>query len=178
VSIDWGDAPAWGALAISFIAALTAILALKHAKDAASAASISAQAAVRQAAAAERQVEVAEAALKVAEEQASASQTTLATGAARAALASHHAPPYVAWWIENPSGHAYVLRNIGTDAARKVEIDESRIRCMLRGDTTADELPPRASMKILMAGSLAAAKPDELWVRWDGHPEWVAVPVP
>lgn len=178
MSIDWGDAPAWGALAVSLSAAVSAVLAVRHAKYSASAAKTSAQAAVRQAAAAERQVEVAEAALKLAEEQATTSRTTLATGPARAALTSHHAPPYVAWWLENPSGQAYVLRNIGTDTARNVKIDESRIRCFLRGDTTAEELPPQASMKILMAGSLAAAKPDELWVRWDGHPEWVAVPVP
>lgn len=176
MSINWGDAPAWGALAISLSAAVSAVLALRHARDAASAAKTSAQAAVRQAAAAERQVEVAEAALKVAEEQASSAQQPLVTGPARAALG--HPTPYVAWWLDNPSGQAYVLRNIGTDTARNVEIDESRIQCFLRGDTTAGEVPPHASMKILMAGSLGAAKPDELWVRWDGHPEWAAVPVP
>ena len=176
MSIEWGDVPAWGALAISLSAAVSAVLALRHARDAASASKISAQAAVRQAAAAERQVEVAEAALKVAEVQASAAQTTLVTGPARAALS--HPTPYVAWWLENPTGQAYVLRNIGNDTARNVEIDESRIRCILRGDTTASEIPPQASMKLMMAGSLGAAKPDELWVRWEGHPEWVAVPVP
>ncbi|MEU7751145.1 hypothetical protein [Micromonospora sp. NPDC049171] len=177
MTVDWGDAPAWAAFAVSVGAAGVAWRALKHAKTSASASEISAQAAVRQAAAAERQVELAEAAFEAAREEAGESRLPVDTSAAREALTSPK-PGYVAWWCELKSKNTYVLRNIGTDTARNVEIDESRIKCVVRGDTRADEVPPQASMELLLIPVYGAPKPNEIWLRWDDHPEWAPFPLP
>ncbi|MFG1736498.1 hypothetical protein ACGFLT_00565 [Micromonospora chalcea] len=177
MTVDWGDAPAWAGFAISLGASVIALRALKHSKDSAGASVISAQAAVRQAAAAERQVELAEAAFKAAEEKAAEPAAAVDTRPAQEVLVGP-TPPYVAWWIEQRSKNNYVLRNIGTDTARNVEIDKSRIECPFRGATEVEELPPQASLGLLLIPAWGAPKPNELWVRWDEHPDWVAVPVP
>ncbi|MGC5286578.1 hypothetical protein [Micromonospora sp. DT231] len=177
MTVEWGDAPAWAALVVSVGAGGVAWRALKHAKTSASASEISAQAAVRQAAAAERQVELAESAFEAAKEQAAKSHLPVDTDATREALTSPN-PGYVAWWVEFKPKNRYLLRNLGSETARNVEIDESRIRCAVRGDTRADTVPPLASMELLLIPAYGAPKPNEIWIRWDDHPEWVAVPLP
>ncbi|MEV0811228.1 hypothetical protein [Micromonospora sp. NPDC050200] len=177
MTVEWGDAPTWAAFVVSAGAGGVAWRALKHAKASASASEISAQAAVRQAAAAERQVELAEAAFEAAKEQAAESHLPVDTSATREALTSPN-PDYAAWWLVQTSKNRYVLRNIGTKTARNVEIDQSRIKCVLRGDTRADEVPPQASIELLLIPMFGAPKPNEIWVRWDDHPEWAALPLP
>ncbi|GIG93348.1 hypothetical protein [Plantactinospora endophytica] len=190
-TLDWADPPAWIAAVISLGAGAIALRALRHSRmsaeastrsadastESAESAKISAQAAVRQAAAAERQVELAEAALKLAEESAARSSSTTKTELVTESLTGPK-PPYVAWWVEHQQNQGYRLRNIGTDTARNVEVDRSRIKCVFRGDFPVAELPPNASVKILLSPMLNATKPGELWVRWEGHPGWMAVPVP
>ncbi|MFC6023631.1 hypothetical protein ACFP2T_46695 [Plantactinospora solaniradicis] len=190
-TIDWADPPAWIAAALSLIAGAIALRALKHSKrsadasttsaeastEAASAAKVSAQAAVRQAAAAERQVELAEAALRLAEEGAARSNAWADTEPVTEALTGPK-PPYVAWWVEHKSKNTYLLRNIGTDTARNVEIDDSRIACGRRMDVLYTEVAPNETAKFLLLPAWGHPKPDELWVRWEGRPEWTAVPVP
>ncbi|MEE6260963.1 hypothetical protein [Plantactinospora sonchi] len=179
--IDWGDAPAWFAFFISVGAGIIALVALGYARKSAVSSEISAKATVRQAAAAERQVELAEAAAATqpGSRQDQQDQPGTQSGSTLRATIPRQKVSYVAWWIEHQSNDGYLLRNIGTGTARNVEIDESRIRCMVRSEFPVAELPPNASTKMLLSTSLAApSKPGELWVRWDGHPEWVAVPVP
>ncbi|MEU8430360.1 hypothetical protein [Micromonospora sp. NPDC048169] len=175
--VDWGDAPAWAAFLISLGSGAIALIALKYAKTSAQASEISAKAAVRQAAAAERQVELAEAAAEAADSGVSPPgkrpDSWTEGGSMEAAVL-----PYVAWWVEQRSKNTYVLRNIGTDIAREVEIDQSRIQCVVRSATKVDEIPPDASTEIFLIPMYGGPKPNELWVRWEGHPEWKAVPLP
>ncbi|WP_328651325.1 hypothetical protein OG598_24995 [Micromonospora sp. NBC_00330] len=167
--VDWGDAPAWAAFAVSLGGTAVAIHAARSSKA-------SAQAGVRQAAAAEEQVAIARRSLELAEQQALATGSPLRTDLIQQALTPE--VPYVAWWIDHRSKNTYVLRNIGTDTAREVEIDQSRIACAVRGATRADEIAPQASIETLLIPAWGAPKPNELWVRWEGHPEWKAVPLP
>ncbi|MBM0258962.1 hypothetical protein [Micromonospora sp. 4G55] len=167
--LDPGDAPAWAAFGVSLVGTAVAIHAARSSKA-------SAQAGVRQAAAAEEQVTLARKSLELAEQQA------LTTGSPFRSDLIHKAPtsevPYVAWWIDQRSKNTYVLRNIGTDTAREVEIDRSRIQCVIMGATGADEVAPSASTEVRLIPGYGGPKPNELWVRWEGHPEWKAVPLP
>ncbi|MEH1098217.1 hypothetical protein [Micromonospora sp. CPCC 205561] len=174
--IDWGDAPAWAAFAVSLGGTGIALHAARSSKTAARAAEVSAQAGVRQAAAAEEQVSIARRTLELAEQQGDPKEAPVLMDRLRDALTEE--PPYVAWWLGQRSKNTYILRNIGTDTARTVEIDQSRIKCAVRGATTADEIAPQASIEILLMPAWGAPKPNELWVRWDGHPDWKAVPLP
>ncbi|MER7005243.1 hypothetical protein ABT297_19660 [Dactylosporangium sp. NPDC000555] len=174
--IDWGDAPAWAAFAVSILGTSVAVHSARSSKTAAAAAKTSAQAAVRQAAAAEEQTVISRRALELAEQQALTGSTPRAE-LIQEALAPQPAL-YVAWWIEQRSKNTYALRNIGTATALSVEIDHSRIKCAVRGATTADELASGASIEVLLMPMMDAPKPNELWIRWKDHPEWHAVRVP
>ncbi|MFJ6198852.1 hypothetical protein [Micromonospora sp. NPDC092111] len=172
--VDWGDAPAWAAFLVSLGSGAIALFALKYAKTSAQASEISAKAAVRQAAAAERQVELAEAAADAGVSPPDKRPDSWTEGGNMEGAA----PPYVAWWVEQRSKNTYVLRNIGTDTAREVEIDQSRIKCVVRCAAKVEEIAPNASTEIFLIPMYGGPKPNELWVRWEGHPEWKAVPVP
>ncbi|MEU8069381.1 hypothetical protein AB0B20_06470 [Micromonospora sp. NPDC049151] len=174
--VDWGVAPAWAAFGISILGTVAAVHSARSSRTAAQASQTSAQTGVRQAAAAEEQVTIAKRALELAEQQALTAGTPGLQDSLQEALTQEL--PYVAWWIDQRSKNTYVLRNIGTTAARNVEIDQSRIQCMLRGATQADEVDPNASVEVALIPMFGAPKPNELWVRWDGHPSWQAVAVP
>jgi hypothetical protein len=174
--IDWGDAPAWVAFGVSMLSTFAAMHSARSSRTAAKAAETSAQAGVRQAAAAEEQLVLSRRALELAEQQA-LTGNPLRTDLLQEALTPQQAP-YVAWWIEQRSRNTYALRNIGTDTAYDVEIDQSRIQCVVRGATKADEIAPDASVEIILMPMMGAPKPNELWIRWRDHPEWQAVRVP
>ncbi|WP_063037692.1 hypothetical protein [Nocardia grenadensis] len=83
-------------------------------------------------------------------------------------------PPPVAWTIELAARNsAYLLRNVGTQTATGVTVDQSRIT------TTARALPDGAT---IAAGEavrfMALNAPNTLFLTWDGQPEPAAVPVP
>ncbi|MET8263170.1 hypothetical protein ABZU92_04150 [Micromonospora arida] len=177
MGIDWGDAPAWAAFGISIISAGISAGSVIYARSSARSTEVAAKAAVRQAAAAEEQTTIARRTLELAEQQVPASAGSAFMQQIEKVL-TQETPPYVAWWIDHSSKNTYILRNIGTGTARDVEIDQSRIRCVVRGTTKADEVAPHASVEILLIPMWGAPKPNELWVRWDGHPEWQAVQVP
>lgn len=177
MSIDWGDAPAWAALGISIIGTGISIGSVVYTRTSARANEVSAKAALRQAAAAEEQTAIARRTLELAEQQAPTSASSEFMQQLGDVLADE-APPYVAWWIDHKSKNTYVLRNIGTGVARDIEIDQSRIQCVVRGAVRADQVDPEASVEILLMPMFGAPKPNELWVRWEGHPEWQAVRMP
>lgn len=174
--IGWGDAPGGAAFVVSIVGTWIAAQSARSSKVSAAAAETSAQATVRQAAAAEEQNVISRQALHLAQQQA---QTGATPGTELIQEALAPAPvSYVAWWIEQRSKNAYALRNIGTTVARNVEIDQSRIKCVVRGAATADKLAPNASIEILLIPMMGAPKPNELWIRWKDHPEWHAARMP
>ncbi|MFF5171752.1 hypothetical protein ACFY3U_03850 [Micromonospora sp. NPDC000089] len=170
------DAPAWAAIGTSLVSLGVAIHSAASSRTAARAAQTSAQAGVRQAAAAEEQVAIARRALELTEHQ--AHTTGISTEVDRIQEALSQEAPYVAWWIDHRSKSTYVLRNIGTGTARDLTIDQTRIECVVRGTTEAAEVAPEASIEIILIPMWGAPKPNELWVRWDGYPDWKAVRLP
>lgn len=160
--VDWGDAPAWAALVISAVAV---VLATRGQRRSNAAADRSALASERSVAASERSA--------VAAEQAVAIQ------AQQVAEASAAAAPKVELVIQRGSGSAYLLRNVGQLAATGIVAD------LAAAGSHADDLPagidlvPKQAFKMILEGSFdTPALPDELWLRWDGQPDFVAVPMP
>ncbi|WP_431905587.1 hypothetical protein [Micromonospora carbonacea] len=174
--VDWGDTPAWAAFGVSLAGTTVALHAAQSSRSAARSAEISAKAGVRQAAAAEEQVAIAREALKLAEQQSKTSGTPVHAGPVQEALTQKTS--YVAWWLDRRGKTTFSLRNIGNDTARGVNIDRSRIPCMVRIPPHPNEIPPGASIMLQLIPSFGAPQPSEIWVRWDGHLEWKAVPVP
>ena len=82
----------------------------------------------------------------------------------------------VSWRIERPSKNRYLLRNSGTDVAEHVEVDPSRagVARHLPEDAV---IRPGESAEMLIMGTWQQPVPDELYVRWQGQPDWVAVPI-
>ncbi|MEU8301144.1 hypothetical protein AB0C04_28130 [Micromonospora sp. NPDC048909] len=150
---DLGDVPAWAAIIVSSAAILVALRANRHAKDSAAASQDSAVSSRRSADAAERQATAAEQALPP-------------------------PPQKVAWRFEYKSRQEYVLRNTGTEAAHDVEIDMNRIECMFHDEMPDDRVVPSgASVSLIMMATGSGSVPNELWVRWQGQPEWTPVPL-
>lgn len=117
-------------------------------------------------------------------------QNRSAAAAERSAAAAEQAraqadPPAVDWRIEHRNYGVFLLRNIGTDTATGVTVDQSTIDWDWSGPEAAfaDELPHKqnipsgASHEFLMRDTCDAVVPGQLWVSWhDGGP--VAVPIP
>ncbi|MEU4776613.1 hypothetical protein [Micromonospora sp. NPDC023633] len=178
MAIDWGDAPAWSALGLSAVGTIIPISSARSSRASARSAEISAQAGVRQAAAAEEQVAIARESLRLAGGQSASSHAPTEIEAVQEALAQE--PPYVAWWIEFKGHYLYALCNIGTATARNVEIDESRIGrgCSFKGQLKTLQMAPGQERRFKITYWWPSQRPRELWVRWQGHPEWKAIQVP
>lgn len=75
--------------------------------------------------------------------------------------------------------YLYVLRDIGSAAARNVEVDESRIGrgCSFNGPLKPPQIAPQQQMRFKLT-YWRPQRPRELWIRWQGHSEWEAVQVP
>jgi hypothetical protein len=86
-------------------------------------------------------------------------------------------PGDVAWRIENPSKQRFVLRNIGGDVAEHVEIDASRVEVIHRNLPKAAIVRPGEGTDMLLAATFGHPLPNQLYVRWAGQPDWVAVPL-
>ncbi len=101
------------------------------------------------------------------------------TGAARDEIAEPTAPTPgdVAWRIGNPSKQRFVLRNIGSDAAERVEVDASRVEVIHRNLPKAAIVRPGEGTDMLLAATFGHGLPNQLYVRWHGQPDWVAVPL-
>ncbi|MFD1547103.1 hypothetical protein [Nonomuraea guangzhouensis] len=162
MTIDWGDAPAWVAIVLSFLFSLAAfiisLLGLKWQKN-------GALAAMRSANADERAKALAELALRLQLESAPRSQV------------EREQERHVLWELERRKDR-FLLRNTGTAIATGVTVSGKGV------EQVATQLPedaavrPGESVSFMMAGSLAHAVPDQIKVSWDGHPEPVMLPVP
>jgi hypothetical protein len=175
MTVDWGDAPAWAALGISVVGTIVAVSSAKSSRASARSAEISAQAGVRQAAAAEEQVAIARRTLRLAEE---GKTIPSPPPAGERPEGSTQDPPYVAWWIESEGTNLFVLRNIGTATARSVEIDESRDGYTIQGRLKIQEVLPGQGVRLKLSYWWPWQRPDQLWVRWQGHPDWKGVQLP
>jgi hypothetical protein len=156
--MSWRDAPAWIALVISLCSALLSWRVLRWEKQ-------SAKAAVRSADEAARANLIAERALE------------LGTSS-RITPGNVEAPAEVAWRIEKGDGDQYVLRNTGTDTAEHVYADESRAPRINRRLPNDSVVQPGAGHTMLLKGSWQHPMPTELYLRWAGQDDWVAVPLP
>lgn len=156
--MKFGDLPAWIALLTSLGSALLTWRASRFEKQ-------SAQAAVRSADEAARANRIAERALEL-------------DAARRPTADNDTAPPEVTWQIEKGDGSLYVLRNTGTATADHVYVDESRAPRINRRLPSDSVVQPGAGHEMLLKGSMQSRMPTELYVRWAGHDQWVAVPLP
>jgi hypothetical protein len=88
-------------------------------------------------------------------------------------------PPPVAWEIR-PAGEGgrWAMVNIGTDVADNVEIDSQRASSVIRAENGSGPIRPGASIPLVSATAFEDPTLREIWVRWDGQPEWFPVPLP
>lgn len=166
MSIQWGDVPAWvgGAVAVisAGVATWQASEARKARKESAKWAEDSATASTRSADAADRSADIAERSLALQE------------AAARAAE-----PSKVAWRVEHVANQMFRLRNVGTDRATGVRVQDRRADGQL-----SRELPDGADIganqahKFVLLTVAEYPTPAEVWITRDGASEPVAVPVP
>jgi hypothetical protein len=83
----------------------------------------------------------------------------------------------VSWRIENPTKNRFVLRNIGNDIAENVEVDVTRIDAITRDLPSGASVQPGEGLDMLLIAAWGHPVPNQLYVRWAGHPEWQAVPL-
>ena len=157
--MSWRDAPAWAALVFSALALLVSCVGLRWEKQSAQAAGRSADEAARANVIAQRALD-----------KAPKGVATTGTGEQTA--------PEVKWRIEKGDGSVYVLRNTGTGTAEHVYVDEARAPRINRRLPSDSVVQPGAGHEMLLRGSWQQPMPNELWVRWAGHDDWVAVPLP
>ena len=83
----------------------------------------------------------------------------------------------VSWRIENPTKNRFVLRNIGNDIAENIEIDVARIDAITRDLPNGASVQPGEGLDMMLIGAWGHPVPNQLYVRWAGHPEWQAIPL-
>jgi hypothetical protein len=168
-AVDWGDAPAWAATIVAVIALIVSAVAATFSWKSLRWEKLSAEAAGRSAEAAERSNLLAQRALDA--RAAGNSGELIATEPAACEQLDVH------WRIENPSGNRYVLRNVGTDTAEHVEVDASQAGRVTRNLPQDAVIRPGEGADMLIMGTWGHPVPNQLYVRWAGQPEWVAVPI-
>jgi hypothetical protein len=83
----------------------------------------------------------------------------------------------VSWRIENPTKNRFVLRNVGHDVAENVEVDVSRIDAITRDLPHGASIQPGEGLDMMLIAAWGHPVPNQLYVRWAGHPDWQAVPL-
>lgn len=156
--MNLGDVPGWVALAIAVGSGVLSWRSLRWER-------LSAEAAGRSAQEAERANRLAERALEL---------RGLPSGEAEAPAGIG---PDVSWRIERPQGDRFVLRNTGTDVAEHVDVDESQVPPIHRNLPRDAIIRPNEGHDMLLKGTFGHPMPNQLYVRWEGQPEWVAVPL-
>ena len=76
--------------------------------------------------------------------------------------------PHVAWSIEKRDGSRYVLRNVGSDVAEHVYVDDSQVPPLNRGLPNDSVIRPQQGVDMLLKGSWQHPLPNELYLRWAG----------
>jgi hypothetical protein len=85
--------------------------------------------------------------------------------------------PDVGWRIERPQGDRFVLRNTGAEIAEHVFVDESQLPPIHRNLPVDTVIRPGEGHDMLLKGARGHPMPNQVYVRWEGHPEWFAVPI-
>jgi len=99
-----------------------------------------------------------------------------ATGTGETAESTAHFAD-VSWLIENPEKNRFILRNTGTDVAEHVEVDQEQIDAPARNLPQDAVIRPGEGVDMLLLATWGCPLPNQLYVRWDGHPDWEAVPL-
>lgn len=86
-------------------------------------------------------------------------------------------PLDISWRIEHPGENRYVLRNTGTAIAEHVEVDRAHAGPVNRNLPQDAVVRPGEGIDMLIAGTWGSPIPNQLYVRWAGQPDWVAVPI-
>jgi hypothetical protein len=171
--VHWGDAPAWVAAIVALLALIISIGSATLSWKSLGWQKLSAEAAMRGAEAAERANLRAERATEQ-RLQASAIPSEEAMGTPTVTVES---APDVSWRIEQPDKNRYVLRNTGTDVAEHVEVDASQAGPVTRNLPQDAVIRPGEGADMLILGTWGHPVPNQLYVRWAGQPDWVAVPI-
>jgi hypothetical protein len=165
--MNWGDIPAWVALVVALFALAVAVWSAATARKSLYWERLSAEAASRSAEAAERANLLAE--------------RSVNEGRKLSATSSDHYDPGdqldINWRIEHPGENRYVLRNTGTDIAEHVEVDRAQAGPVNRNLPRDAVIRPGEGVDMLIAGTWGSPIPNQLYVRWGGQPDWVAVPI-
>lgn len=82
------------------------------------------------------------------------------------------------WGLQRRGKHSYLLRNGGAVTATGVHLDRNRITAIVRNLPENATVRPGESLQFLMFPALGHPLPGEVWVRWDGQSEAVAIPLP
>ncbi|MGI5204727.1 hypothetical protein ACQEU6_24490 [Spirillospora sp. CA-108201] len=157
MAIDWGDAPAWAALALSVGSFGIATWAAAESRKSRKATEESADAAMRSAVAAERSHELAEQQYR------------------------DSLPPPVKLVVLPLRKDHYQLANHGTETATGVTVDRSNLEGLLVHGSEPPEnatIHPKCTLTFSLAPDFDYQAPNEVWVTWDGHPEPQALPLP
>lgn len=83
----------------------------------------------------------------------------------------------VSWRIENPTKNRFVLRNVGHDVAENVAVDVSRIDAITRDMPRSGVVDPGEGLDMMLIAAWGHPLPNQLYVRWAGQDDWVAVPL-
>ena len=181
--IDWTDPAVWAAVT-AVVALLVSVWSAALSRKSLRWEQLSAEAALRSAEAAERSNRLAELAVRRQMQELGDIGPPAPVGSSdddpdsvEPEIEDHERPTEVRWRIENPRENRYVLRNIGTETAERVEVDASQagpINRNLPRDTT---IRPNEGHDMLLMPTWGHPLPNQLYVRWSGHPEWTAVPI-
>ncbi|RIR09385.1 hypothetical protein [Mycobacteroides abscessus] len=111
----------------------------------------------------------------------SAEASTRSADAAEEAnqIAKSQLPPDITWAIEWDRGDTFVLRNTGRVDAQEVEVDISRVGApMHRRLPGGESIVKGAGWDFMLKGASGAPMPTQLFLRWAGQEDWVAVSMP
>ena len=86
--------------------------------------------------------------------------------------------PAVGWDLQRRGTHAYLLRNWGASTATGVHLERKRTTAIVRNLPENATVRPGESLQFLMVPTFGHPLPGEVWVKWDGQAEPVAVPLP
>ncbi|MGW3245582.1 hypothetical protein [Streptomyces sp. NPDC001070] len=86
--------------------------------------------------------------------------------------------PEVGWDLQRRGAHAYLLRNWGASTATGVHLERRRTTAIVRNLPENATVRPGESLQFLMVPTFGHPLPGEVWVKWDGQAEPVAVPLP
>jgi hypothetical protein len=177
VTVNWND-PAWVAAAVAMLALLVSVWSAALSWKSLRWERLSAESAGRSAEAAER-------ANRLTEQTVLAQQIRpfgIPSGEVVGIPRVEQEPlveqePDVSWRIERPSDNRFILRNTGTDIAEHVEVDPSQVGAIARNLPRDAVIRPGEGVDILMMTTWQRPLPNQLYVRWAGQPDWVAVPI-